>query len=344
MAAAAPGRNDPCPCLSGRKFKHCCLPVLSAEDAARLRIRTAEGRVVEGLLRVITETWGEPLIVHAWEDFWVYDDVPDDMVTTPEFDPMFVPWLVLSFVPDLEADEADATWPTEPIGLAWLATTDAEVPDLDRAYIETACRSPMSVFAVERVIPGRSLDLKDVLTGRRFHVLEQGASRSLRPADLFFTRVVTIDGVSVMLGAAPFIVPQRWHIRIIDWRERVFRRRLLTRQDLADFDIEIRDLYLDIAAELLDPTPPQLCNTDGDPIALTTLTYELKTPVGAAFEKLASLAMVHDEDHSDEVVRDASGTVSSAELSWVKPGNRQHKDWTNTVLGNHPARGGRADR
>ncbi|MDO8678926.1 MAG: DUF2384 domain-containing protein [Acidobacteriota bacterium] len=289
---------------------------------------------MDGLLRVIDATWGEPFIVHAWEDFWIYDDVPEDMVTTPEFDPMFVPWLVLGFVPDQEADEADATWPTEPIGLAWLATTDAEVPDLDRAYIETACRSPMSVFAVERVIPGRSLDLKDVLTGRRFHVLEQGASRNLRLADLIFTRVVTMDGVSLMFGAAPFVVPPRWHTRIIDWRERVFRRRLLTRHDLADFDIEIRELYFDIAAELLDPTPPQLCNTDGDPVALTTLTYGLKTPVGAAFEKLASLAMVHDEDHSDEVVRDASGAVSSATLSWVKAGNRQHKDWTNTVLGN----------
>ena len=25
MAAKKPGRNDPCPCGSGRKFKHCCL-------------------------------------------------------------------------------------------------------------------------------------------------------------------------------------------------------------------------------------------------------------------------------------------------------------------------------
>ena len=98
---------------------------------------------------------------------------------------------------------------TQPIGLEWLATTEADVSDLDRAYIETACRSPMSVFAVEQVRPGRSLDLKDVLTGRRFHVFEQGASQSVRPADLIFTRVVTIEGVSPMLGAAPFIVPPR---------------------------------------------------------------------------------------------------------------------------------------
>jgi Antitoxin Xre/MbcA/ParS C-terminal toxin-binding domain len=136
-----------------------------------------------------------------------------------------------------------------------------------------------------------------------------------------------------MFGAGPFVVPPRWHTHIIDWRERLMRKRLMTRRDLADFDIEIRDLYFEIAADLLNPTPPQLRNTDGDPIALTTLTFELKTTVGEAFEKLAPLAMVHGEDHSNEVVRDTSGAVTSATLSWVKAGNRQHKQWDNTVLG-----------
>ncbi len=289
--------------------------------------------MVEALLRFIADMWGEPLMVHAWEDFWNYDDVPEHLATTPEFEPMFIPWLVLGFVPDLDVDEAEDDWPSQPIGLAWLASTEAVVPELDRSYIEIACRSPMSVFAVEQVTPGRSLDLRDVLTGSRFHVLEQGASRTLRPADLVFTRVLTIDGVSLMLGAAPILVPPRWHTRIIDWREGLFRKRLMTPQDLADFDIEIRDLYFNIAAELLDPTPPRLCNTDGDPIALTTLTYALKTTVDEAFAKVAPLAQVHGEDHSDEVTRDASGAVTSARLSWVKAGNRQHKHWTNTVLG-----------
>jgi hypothetical protein len=98
-----------------------------------VRLRAAEGRVVEGLLEFLADTWGKSLILHAWEDFWNYDDVPDDMTTTPEFDPMFIPWLVL----------------------------------------------------------------------------ERGASQKLRPADLIFARVLTIDGVSIVLGTAPFIVPPR---------------------------------------------------------------------------------------------------------------------------------------
>jgi hypothetical protein len=87
MPIAAPGRNDPCPCGSERKFKHCCLPARTAEDTARLRLRAAEGRVVPELLQFTAETWGEPLMMHAWEEFWNYEDVPEVLPTTPEFEP-----------------------------------------------------------------------------------------------------------------------------------------------------------------------------------------------------------------------------------------------------------------
>jgi len=288
---------------------------------------------VEGLIRFIAETWGEPLIDHAWEDFWNYDRVPDDLPTTPEFDSMFIPWLVLGFVPDPEADEADPDWPRQPIGLEWLARTDLGAGDLDRTYIEMACRSPMSALAVEHVEPGRSLDLKDVLTGARFHVLEQTASQNVRPADLLFTRVVTIGGVSLMFGAAPFVVPPHWHTYIIDWRERLFRKRLMTLEDLARFESETRELYFTIVADMLAPTPPQLTNTDGDPLALTTLTYELHVAVGEAFEKVKPLAGVHGDDHVDEVTRDGSGAMATACLSWIGGGNRQHTTSDTTILG-----------
>ena len=52
-----------------------------------------------------------------------------------------------------------------------------------------------------------------------------------------------------------------------------------------------------------------------------------------AFESLAPLARVHGEDHIDEITRDESGAVTSAVLSWVKAGNRQHKEWDDTILG-----------
>lgn len=289
--------------------------------------------MIDGLLQFVADTWGPALVVHAWDDFWNYNDVPEDMVETPEFEPMFIPWLVLGFVPDPHAEDGEPDWPSTPIGLHWLATEGAEASEEDRAYIETVCRTPTSVFAVAQLAPGRSMDLKDVLTGRRFHVLEQTASRSLRQADLIFARVVTLDGISVTLGMAPYIAPPSWHVHVIEWREQQVRRRLMTTDDLLTRDIEIRELYFEITDALLNPQLPQINNTDGDPIALTTLTYQLSTSVADACEKLAPLAAASGDADDHDVVRDDSGAVVSATVSWTKTGNRQHTHWDNTILG-----------
>ena len=244
MATGGPGRNDSCPCGSGRKFKHCCLAQQDAADAARLRVRAAEGRVVPAILDYALATWGDPLVAHAWEDFWLYDDVPEDMPAEPEFDAMFPAWFTLGFVPDPECPERTPDWPVEPLGLHWLASLGGEVEAMDRAFVLQACRSPLSVFAVEQVTPGQSVDVKDILTGRRFHTRELTASRSLHLGDIVFTRVVTVDDVSLLFGTAPYAAPPAFHLEVLDWRDHGFRKRKPTRALVAEFDYEVRSLYL----------------------------------------------------------------------------------------------------
>ena len=43
---AKPGRNDPCPCGSGQKYKRCCLPKDQAAETAALKA-AAEARALE---------------------------------------------------------------------------------------------------------------------------------------------------------------------------------------------------------------------------------------------------------------------------------------------------------
>lgn len=88
-------------------------------------------------------------------------------------------------------------------------------PEFHREFIVQPCKSHPSFFVVESTESGRAIDLKDILTGRPFHVLEQSASRTLRAGDVSFTRVVTADGASIMIGASPWISPA-WQLRVID--------------------------------------------------------------------------------------------------------------------------------
>jgi hypothetical protein len=43
-SATHPGRNEPCPCGSGKKYKHCCLEKDEEAERARLTEQAAEAQ------------------------------------------------------------------------------------------------------------------------------------------------------------------------------------------------------------------------------------------------------------------------------------------------------------
>jgi hypothetical protein len=333
--SANTGRNALCPCGSGRKYKHCCLQKAEGVDHARLRVRRAEGRVVDVVFPYVLDRFGKAFFEEAWFEF--FHDTPleaDNPADLPEFATMFVPWLTTLFVADPNSEQYDLAWPREPVAALWLRTGQPGVTDLEREWLQAACRSPMSVFAVETVEPGRSLAIRDMLTGGCFTVLEQTASRTLNAGDVIFTRVVTAGGISLMFGMAPYVAPPDWQIRVLQWRDAIFRRRKkVTRRLLEEYDIEIRDFYLQMREDLLHPVPPRLQNTDGEDFEQTTLVFELTMPVGGAIRLLEPLATIAGERHVDEVVTDDAGEVTAATLNWMKRGNRRHQRWETTILG-----------
>ncbi len=264
----------------------------------------------------------------------MWHDVPENIGDSREFGTTFDPFFVFSFVPDETQDELPEGWPTEPLALHFLHHVVESCPDFHREFIEMACKSHLSFFVIEAVTPGRAIDLKDILTGRRFRVLEQSASRTVRVGDLTFTRVLTADSASIMIGASAWVIPPSWHVRIIEFRDRLRPRRLMTRDDLFEYDIEIRDLYHQIVDALLHPKLPELRNTDGDPIEMTTMTYALGITTAEAFERLRPLAVLRDETHVDGETYDATGVLTAANLTWIKAGNRKNRGWDNTILGN----------
>jgi hypothetical protein len=330
---AAPGRNEPCPCGSGRKFKHCCLRAQNEEDSQRMKLRSAEGVLVPTLFSYAVQEFGEEFFDEAWDEFFLWNDAPDNVEDSKEFGTTFDPFFVFAFVPESAEDELPAGWPTEPVALHFLNHEVESAPDFQYEFIEQACKSPPSFFVVEEVAPGRSLDIKDILTGRRFHVLEQSASQTLKVGDLTFTRVITAGGVSILIGACPWIIPASWHILIIDMRERFRPKGLLTREELQDYNFALRQAYHEIVDALMHPKIPVMQNTDGDPLELTTLTYALGVPAAVAVERLTPLAMLRDEAHITDETYDATGALCSATLTWIKAGNRKMKDWDNTTLG-----------
>jgi hypothetical protein len=80
-------------------------------------------------------------------------------------------------------------------------------------------------------------------------------------------------------------------------------------------------------------TPPELRNTDGDPLSLQELYFQIESP-GAAFDQLKGLAaQVDDADLLQDAEWDSDGQLHAVEFPWLQDGKSTGPALQHTVLG-----------
>jgi hypothetical protein len=333
-----PGRNDPCPCGSGRKYKQCCLQQNDVLDFRWRQLRAAEGRLVPELLAGALQEYGAELLDAALDAFFLGEGVPDGYPETDEFSGFFVPWFVYRFVASRPERRRVPDAPRESLAADYLRRHAGQLSAIERAFLTEAARSPLSFYAVSHTTPGREIALSDVMTGRNVVVREQRASGMVQSGALLFTRVLSVEDTAIMSGCAPLVIPPDWHLPLLDARDRAAggKGRHLTQERLHDLDSDLRRLYFQIEEAVYNPRPPEIRNTDGDPLVLTTLTYRLMCSPSAAFERLKTLAQAAAADVTlllADAEMDDRNELKAVSIPWSRRGNRLHKEWDNTTLG-----------
>jgi hypothetical protein len=330
------GRNDPCPCGSGRKYKHCCHAANEAADARWQAWRRAEG-VIDAVLPFAEAEWGPGLFEEALAEFFEGEAPPiADSADVGLWGQLFNPWFAFDFVPaKRRLRKGEAPPPTRPVALEYARRHAERLTPIEARFVAAACAAPLSFMAVMRVQQGRAVDLRDILTGEVHHVLEREGSASLQPGEILLTRVVADGDIAVMSGMGPYPLPPSDHLQILDFRERVLRRGgAADRATVKAAALPIVWLYRHLVERMLNPPPPVLQNTDGDPLAPTTLVFELRCGVRHAFDRLKTLSLERADDVllSDAAFSEA-GELEEVEIVWSKRGNKLHADWDNTTLG-----------
>jgi tetratricopeptide (TPR) repeat protein len=186
----AVGRNDPCPCGSGLKYKRCCErtggPLPDRVSALFDKMSNYLARPLQrGALMALVEAragdatddhrlvaaMGDPLLfdVALFEGEWLEDFLEERGQLLP-------------------ADERDlaASW----VGL------------------------PRSLYEIVAVRPGEELELLDLRCGERVVVRERTASTQLRTGEAIFVRVVP-DGVGHQLAAGTMLIPAQQRDRLL---------------------------------------------------------------------------------------------------------------------------------
>jgi len=332
------GRNDPCPCGSGKKYKRCCLRgtrSADSRDPATMKWRRMR-RLLEGvpqrMVDFVIATHGEQALLEAWDDAMHLDDAPFDP-DSPEM-AWVMPWILHCWPLEPEGTAlADAAPEGVPPTRDYLARFGRGLPPRLRDYLEGCLASAFSIYEVEHTTPGVGFTLCDVLTGERREVLEATASRTLGEGHLVFAMLVDVEGITMAEAMAPYVISGANKPEIIRLRQWLANSgEPITNALLREYDFELIERYHALAAKP-GRAMPELVNTDGESLAPQEVIFDLDAPENA----LAALAHLDCEATPEaplaEVEREADGSLRRAVVTWKKPGNAQHGYLENTVLG-----------
>ncbi|GFO54006.1 hypothetical protein GMSM_10130 [Geomonas sp. Red276] len=193
------GRNDCCPCGSGKKYKKCCLPNVEAREQARRDEESAARRVLDWL----GKRYSEEMMEAVQEGFFGGFE-EDELAILDEMGPE------LNAMVDMNMGEwslADAMITVGGKRVAVrklvLGAGGPLLPAPARLWFQQLVEHPMGLYEVRRAEPGRGLELADLLRPGQPNtwVDEEAASQSLLRWDTFGARLVHNGDGWVLSGA-----------------------------------------------------------------------------------------------------------------------------------------------
>lgn len=174
------GRNAPCWCGSGKKFKHCHQREEQAWQADQLRLNEAHDRLVPKIIEAARAC--PTSVVAAMGRFWNGKYTAEQLVDLDELEPRgaerFLTWFAFDAVQD------DGLTLVETLARAAMANEfdgDAYEVRLLQDW-QTARLGP---YRVEQVIPGAGVVMRDLLNNNNtYEVKDHGASQRLERGEV----------------------------------------------------------------------------------------------------------------------------------------------------------------
>jgi ribosomal protein S20 len=177
-----PGRNDPCPCGSGKKYKNCCL---NRDRTRRIREsawRSDEQATLDKLLAFAQRPEWNPQYTVAFNLFWngTYGMVGLNVLDHEEVG-RFLDWYLYDYRLEGSAKRLIELFAEE---------TESRLLAAERERVRAWQSSYLSLYRITDPAEDGSLPVVDALQGERAMVWHSGLGRLSLPGDLILGRVL----------------------------------------------------------------------------------------------------------------------------------------------------------
>lgn len=266
------GRNAPCSCGSGKKYKKCCMMKRQTESFTRSLVQRKTDELIPEILEYATRQLPEGAIHDAWDDF---NDQGIGFEDSPYLD-MFIKWYLLLWTSEEKEDlGAEDDYPSpHTIGATYLKTHRQEMNSLSVRVLEAALSDPLSYWQVEAIEAQRGVLMKDLLLGRERFVDEVSGSQNLEKWDIVLANMQTLDGIHVFNITSPYRLPPNLKASL----KEVFP---IDPTDpdaishLFEYDLDLLMFYHDTIDELFTAAMPEIRNMDGKELITAESFYTL---------------------------------------------------------------------
>lgn len=259
------GRNEPCPCGSGKKYKKCCMQKQEIEENAERSLR-----------EMILEFSREPVFKTDLEDakkIFLEGREPDDA-----FMVMFVDW----FIHDYRLKDHGKTI----IELFYLEK-HPNLAHIEKEILKGWQNTDLRVYEVTGIEMGRGIHIKDLFENNEIFVNDIRSSRRMTKWDIGALRVIKTLGKFYLSGAA-CLLPATRRGDMIRFGNESFLRFKTEKPNATWQDFFKEHGYTFINFAFMKATEiPKIVTPEGDSILFAKAVYKVKdydTAVNALYE------------------------------------------------------------
>jgi hypothetical protein len=270
-----PGRNDPCPCGSGKKYKKCCL--ITERD-----LKSAERNLIRKIREFTDDARFDEEINEAFALFW------SDIEPEPEEVVWFIDW----FTHDYELRSGFT-----PIELFYHEKAE-ELSAGEREILKEWLDTCLSVYEVQEIEGGVGIRVKDLFLGGEYFVHDVNASKAVSKWDIMVARIHRVKGKNRFSGAGK-IYGQNMKNRLLEYLKEEWRAYRSEFPDASKKEfLKERGLIFNFFTQMLEEEALQgirLTTVEGDEMIFCEAVFDV-----ADFERAAEGLRGHEDFHREE--------------------------------------------
>lgn len=275
------GRNQPCPCGSGNKFKKCCLPRLQEEKRRLLTREPAEDEDVSDLMYLIARLFEFVKLESACSKK-EYESAEAEFLSTTglsefrEFElgeldiehGLFLDWFLFS----RPLDDSGRTVAEE-----FESMNEPFLPPAARRTLQAIWGSTFSLFEVQKILPGKCLLVHDILRDETLWIESEETSKSVYRWDILGMRIAPVEG-EYHIYSMVFSIPRDLREQVVEFATS------MSRELVDDGSVSGMDEFLDSKGYLLlhqvnilmeKQAAPVLLTAEGDVLCVSKAIFDI---------------------------------------------------------------------